>query len=260
MIKDIIKKHRLTKSLSATLIISLFVFLIHGCGMESPESLITQANNLIERKEYEKALKITEKLTRDEPNLAIGWQKRARILRNLGQYEESFFCYEEAIKLDSNYAPSWHGRAKTLYKLGWYKQALSSINRAIQIKESDTHWITKGRIFAAIGVYLDAIVSVDKALEINPKNANAWNNKGWYLMKIVKLDDAKKMLETALSIKPDYELAQKNLRDISRLKDAQQRCFKRRREQSETNQIQGALGADPSSLTLPNCYNSDELY
>lgn len=44
-------------------------------------------------------------------------------------------------------------------------------------------WADKGQALYELGQYAEAVKCYDKAIEINPNNANAWKNKGLALYK-----------------------------------------------------------------------------
>ena len=60
----------------------------------------------------------------------------------------------------------------------------------------------KGLALADLGKYNEAIICYDKALEINPRYAEAWNNKGGALAKLGKHNEAIICLDKALEINP----------------------------------------------------------
>jgi tetratricopeptide (TPR) repeat protein len=60
-----------------------------------------------------------------------------------------------------------------------YQEAIESFDKAIEINPKNANvWNIKGNSFYAIRKYQEAIDSYDKAIEINPNYAEAWYNKG----------------------------------------------------------------------------------
>ncbi len=68
-------------------------------------------------------------------------------------------------------------------------------------------------LFSTAGKFYDeenyekAIEFYDKAIDINPKNAEAWNNKGYALYNLKKYDEAIKCYNNAIEINPEYAVA-----------------------------------------------------
>ena len=61
------------------------------------------------------------------------------------------------------------------------------------------------------GRYLDAIGLLDQALEIDPKNASIWYNKGVALYQLKRFGEALKCYDQALLIEPKFAEACPNL-------------------------------------------------
>jgi Flp pilus assembly protein TadD len=51
-------------------------------------------------------------------------------------------------------------------------------------------------------------------VQLDPNNADAWNNLGWSLAKLGFRADAARAYERTLAIDPDYERAKNNLRAL----------------------------------------------
>jgi tetratricopeptide (TPR) repeat protein len=58
-----------------------------------------------------------------------------------------------------------------------------------------------------LGRFEEAILSLDKALEIDPRNGNAWYSKGQNLDSLNRLDEAIHCFDKALEIIPTYVIA-----------------------------------------------------
>ena len=66
-----------------------------------------------------------------------------------------------------------------------------------------------------LGRYDEAIGCYDKALEIKPEYANAWNNKGIALGNLERSDEAIRCFDKALEIDPEHKFAKEN-REIAK--------------------------------------------
>jgi len=71
-------------------------------------------------------------------------------------------------------------------------------------------WHNKGAALANLGRYSEALRCFERALEIDPKYALAWNNKGNALGNLGRHSEALRCFERALEIDPKYALAWHN--------------------------------------------------
>lgn len=96
-----------------------------------------------------------------------------------------------------------------------YENALKAIEKALEIDPKYAEaWNSKGIVLYKIGKYEDALKAYDKALEINPKYAEAWNSKGIVFGELGRYADAKKAYEKALELNPKYVIAHCNLGEL----------------------------------------------
>ena len=65
------------------------------------------------------------------------------------------------------------------------------------------HGITKVIALDNLGKYEEAIKYYDKAIELDPNNADAWNNKGLALYNLGKYEEAIKYYDKAIEIDPN---------------------------------------------------------
>ena len=71
-------------------------------------------------------------------------------------------------------------------------------------------WYNKGNALRELGRYEEALRCFDKALEIDPKHVLAWNNKGIALHNLGRYEEALRCFDKALEIDPKHERAKNN--------------------------------------------------
>jgi tetratricopeptide (TPR) repeat protein len=71
-------------------------------------------------------------------------------------------------------------------------------------KSKGDSWLRKGDIHLRQGRYAEAIDAYEKAIELDPRYAKAWNNKGLALDSLNKLDESVQAFEKAVEINPRY--------------------------------------------------------
>jgi tetratricopeptide (TPR) repeat protein len=105
------------------------------------------------------------------------------------------------------------------------------------------NWYNKGVALDHVERHEEAIECFDKALEINPKDANVWYNKGVTLENLEKYEEAIKCFSAALEIKPNIN--NKVLQNLLSLLDKKLGTYEKLEERYE---ITKAL--DPKILRL----------
>ena len=108
-------------------------------------------------------------------------------------------------------AGDWIKYSGDLYKAGNYTEALMAINKAIEIDSHDaTAWYDQGQIYLAEHKYNDALIAFEKSLIIKPNGANAWNGKGVALTELDRYDEAQLAYDESLRLDPTYLSAREN--------------------------------------------------
>lgn len=101
------------------------------------EDILRQGNSLYKQNRYEDALVLFEKAIELNPNLAVAWNNRSRVLRELKRYAEAITSSDKAVALIPSYGDAWYNRGTALVQLLRYEEAIISFEKAIQIKPSD---------------------------------------------------------------------------------------------------------------------------
>jgi len=99
----------------------------------------------------------------------------------------------------------YSNKGGTLENLGKHQEAIDCCNKALEINPKLAEaWSIKGITLGNLGKLHEAITCFDKALEINPRNALAWNNKGVALDSLGKPQEALVCYDKALEINLRY--------------------------------------------------------
>ena len=97
----------------------------------------------------------------------------------------------------------WRYKWEALCDLGRYEEAIACCDKALEIdpKNADA-WINKGVALDHLERYEKTIWCWDKALEIDPMNALAWYNKSYVLDHLGRYEEAIECCDKALEIDP----------------------------------------------------------
>jgi adenylate cyclase len=137
------------------------------------------------------------------------WQRPTR-----ANNVEARTLLRRAIQLDPRYAAAYAGLAETYHiavSMGWAEsppdylsRAADNANEALSLDESDVRaHIILGRIHLFYHRYEQAMAELNRAIAINPNDANGLAGRGNCLMWMGRTDDAIEALETAQRIDPE---------------------------------------------------------
>ncbi|HKG23480.1 MAG TPA: tetratricopeptide repeat protein, partial [Blastocatellia bacterium] len=106
-----------------------------------------------------------------------------------------------------------------------YEDALRELDRALNINpENPSAWNNRGVTLGKLNRYEGALESYDCALNINPENPSVWYNRGIALRKLNRYEEALESYDRALNINPENPSAWNNrgfvLDDLNRYEEA----------------------------------------
>jgi len=159
-----------------------------------------------------------------------------RDLTGSGNYTGAVVAYSNAITLEPLYYEAWDGMADALNRQGQFNDALAASNRSLEIFPGYVKgWINRGQILYNIGywyedmghdtatanaLYAEQLMAFEKALSLDPDNAEAWFNKGYALAGMQRYDEAITAFDQVKVIDPSYPNLQKNREIAVQLRDA----------------------------------------
>jgi tetratricopeptide (TPR) repeat protein len=108
-------------------------------------------------------------------------------------------------------ASEWVKQYGDLYKAGNYTEALVTVDKAIEIDPQDaTAWYDEGQIYLVEHKYDKALIAYEKSLIIKPNGADAWNGKGVALTELGRYEEAQLAYNESLRLDPIYLSAREN--------------------------------------------------
>jgi tetratricopeptide (TPR) repeat protein len=98
-----------------------------------PEAVRTKGNATEQQGRLLAALALYEETTEQMPALFDGWLDRGRVLQRLGRSAESIQVIDQAIARNRNSAEAWTIRAEATWALERYEQAIVALEKALQV-------------------------------------------------------------------------------------------------------------------------------
>jgi tetratricopeptide (TPR) repeat protein/tRNA A-37 threonylcarbamoyl transferase component Bud32 len=97
----------------------------------------------------------------------------------------------------------WSNKGISLSNLGRHEEAVRCYDKALELDPRDAEvWNNKGDCLDSLGRREEAIRCCERALELNPRDATAWNNKGAILDSLGRTEEAIRCYDRALELDP----------------------------------------------------------
>lgn len=149
------------------------------------------------QKYYQKALQNREVYPEAYNNLGT-------LLRDLGKFAEAEHAYRKAILQNSRYMDAYNNLANLLFMTNRDVDALRVLSDALRVQGNNPVTLTiTARVQLRRGNYEAAEQAAKRALEANPKNADALIALGQLYHETDRYDEAIKVLEEALKFAPN---------------------------------------------------------
>ena len=161
---------------------------------------------------YSKGLKINPDFIDILNNLGV-------VLNDLERFKEAIHSFDRAIEINPRYAEAHNNLGVSFNKIGQLEKAILSYKSALRINPDfpDPYnnltvvFRKQGRINDVISSFKEAIISMNKALTVNPKDADTLNNLGIAYTEIDSLEKAVEVFQKAVAINPEFSDCYYNL-------------------------------------------------
>lgn len=202
--------------------------------IESANRAYDQGVDLIEKKEYKKALQIFTALVDQKENpeyyFNIGYIKTSQ-----GKHTEAIEAFSMATRLDKLFAKAYEEMGRVYKLMGDLEKAQAYMHKAAEIYmdtnkigsaedvlneilESGTDSLnvfnTLGVIYRKKGDLQEALGHYKKALRVHPDEPYIYYNIGRLYLDMKQMDDAKGYFEKALKKEPGFEEAKQVIKAI----------------------------------------------
>jgi serine/threonine protein kinase len=167
-------------------------------------ALLTQATQLRQKKQYEEALQLYDKLIALKPDSAEAYAGRCETLNLLQRPEEAVVSCNDALAYKPNYALAlWSmGNARLLQKRPY--DALKLYEDVTYVKPDFAEgWVKRGVALQKLGRSSEALNSLDQGIQLQRNSVEAWFTRGAALLNLQRYDEAITSLDKALQLQPD---------------------------------------------------------
>jgi tetratricopeptide (TPR) repeat protein len=114
------------------------------------------------------------------------YREGLRLSYREGKYAEAINQFDQAIEIDPSLAAAWHDRGVCYRELGQDAEALKNFDQAVKLAPDDEEFLfSRAEILKKIGILhqrrelIESSVQIlNRIVEMNPNNADAWNSLG----------------------------------------------------------------------------------
>ena len=166
--------------------------------------------------EYQNALTVVETKKRGplrSADLALAHRRIAGALDRLGRFAQAEVHYQQALKASPKDPKVWNDAGYSYYLQGRWSDSEKALRTAAKLAPADE------RIRVNLGLTLAAAGKTDQAFPLlsqSSSDAAGHANLGYLLAGTGQYDLARRQYETALTLRPDMELARRALARLDR--------------------------------------------
>jgi tetratricopeptide (TPR) repeat protein len=138
---------------------------------------------------------------------AKGFTYRGVALQHLGNYDAAMRDFEQALSISPNESAAWQGKAANYIETGEYHLAVKAADRAVELSQDpadkiENAYLLRGFALNRLEKYEEALPAFDKAIEIDSKRLDLWQNKAYTLTKLGRFVETLKCYEVMSGIDP----------------------------------------------------------
>jgi Flp pilus assembly protein TadD len=171
--------------------------------------------HLLERQgQFERAAMQYRKALAARPDFPSVRNRLGITLNKLGQHAEATAEFRHAIAVCPELAHLRNNLGFSLYLEGLYAEAEAALLEALELRPD---FARAHMNYALVLAKLDRFDEVFPELLLAGSEADACFNMGMLLTEAVKYVEAARYFEAALAVKPDFDAARQQLREVSRL-------------------------------------------
>ena len=177
---------------------------------------------------YEQARIILEDIIKYKQDDAICWYYLGCCYDNLGQLIEAKHAYNTVIKLRPEYVDVYKSMAIVQIKAQEPNKAIEYIEEGLKYADKDDYafYYIAGTACMAAQDFEGSIKYIEKAIELDPKNVQLYNNLGTAYLTTGKLDLAKETYEKSIALEATDSLAYFNIASILQMQDEHEKACK----------------------------------
>ncbi|MFT5997556.1 MAG: tetratricopeptide (TPR) repeat protein [Neolewinella sp.] len=153
-------------------------------------------------------------------NSWVAYSGRGMYYLDRGEYEAALFDFDKAILYSQGLPSPFYSRARLMIETEDFEEALVSINRYLELKPNNATALKKrSYIHTKLQRMELAMEDINKAINLKPNEASQYVDKADILIKTKRLEEALKNIDKSIELSPDYWLAYQKRALIREMRD-----------------------------------------
>jgi tetratricopeptide (TPR) repeat protein len=181
------KRRDLFMRVMSVLILLTLVFILSSKGQENnADYWVKRGIDSEKNQSFNEAIIYFERAISIDPSCAEAWYWKGYTFEdmdnpespNISLNKEAITCFETAIKINPPYVDAYIDLGFCQAQIGMYDEALKSVNKALEMDPNNSGAMdVKGIVFYYLRDYDESIKWHDKAINVDPNNSDAWYNE-----------------------------------------------------------------------------------
>ena len=154
---------------------------------------------------FEDALAASDRATQLEGATGEAWMVRGHILASQQRYEDAMDAYTQALRTNQNRSSAMSAQTVLERKWQWYQEATTNqdTKRQAQLRQAGI-WYYRANLLSHLVETPDKFAALDKAVQIDPNDVDAWNARGFSLSGLGRYEEALASYDRAIQVDPDF--------------------------------------------------------
>ncbi len=174
-------------------------------AQDATQSLLRQAQDLIQARQFNEAIEVLRRTIQIQPNLGTAHVQLSRALMGIGQRDEAFSEAKRAIELDPNDASAYVALGNIDSSMRRYSEAIRAYQQAVALDPNNlSAYMNLGVAYGTTSHYPESGEAFQQALRINPNNVSALNGLGIAQFRMGQREEGIQTLKTAVRLNPNF--------------------------------------------------------
>ena len=183
---------------------------------DDPLVLNNKGYLLYEQKKYDEAIELLKRSLLKRPAYTRASVNLVNAYLDVNEVEKAGLVVDSALRYSPMNQYLLNQKGLVLMRKQQFREAIPVYMMAIVVGERNIFgYMQLAQCYYSINQLEKSLEVLDKALVLDPRDHVLLNNKGYTLFLLKRYEEARKFFQACLDIRPDYSIAQANLRDCN---------------------------------------------